>query len=64
MVTYKVSFKVNGDYYGFYYHLDNIPSEHDFKILLDHAVIDHLKDLGLDTVYSDLTVSPPLQTKC
>uniref|UniRef100_UPI00356572E7 hypothetical protein n=1 Tax=Bacteroides xylanisolvens TaxID=371601 RepID=UPI00356572E7 len=64
MVTYKVSFIVDGDYHGFLYSFDKAPSEHDFKILLNHAVTDHLKGIGLNTVYSDLNVSLHLQTRC
>lgn len=45
------------------YSFDKAPSEHDFKILLDHAVTDYLKDLGLNTVYCDLKDSLHLQTK-
>lgn len=57
MKIFKVSFTVEGEIYGFYYHFDNIPSKHDLNVCINNAIHEHLTDLGINGTYSDLEVS-------
>lgn len=58
MYNLKVSFTVEGEPYGFFYHFDKIPSGRDLNVLIYNTVQEHLTDLGITGVYSDLEFSP------